>query len=370
MVYVKEFQKEEPIINAQPISKTSELNIKVWVNRLKYDTVFKYSYLILYLVSSLIGIFFIMGIDLWYRANRYVIDILCIAIFIFSLFVGLKNPEYFHRLILENKAIFKNEKTFENYKKEIENAFKSKWEFIVPFFMGIGAFFFVFGGNFLINFEYGEWGGEKVYVEGITRIIYIISLFLVSVAYFILFTLAFSAIVIIIITFRCINKLGSEKFQLKVSYKELKIGAFNEIGKFIMSINIPVIAGSTFISIVGLFYIFTYRGTATSYIGYYYIGLGLAISVIMAFLLYKNTLHIHNSIVTHKEGLKAKIIGSIQDNLSEDNVNYMEIQAIHHFYNEILNISNWPFNPTSIKKFLITLGSSVVPFILSLFGLV
>ncbi|GAH06174.1 unnamed protein product, partial [marine sediment metagenome] len=48
---------------------------------------------------------------------------------------------------------------------------------------------------------------------------------------------------------------------------------------------------------------------------------------------------------------------------------YKTIHSIHEYYDRIDEINDWPFNPTSIKKLVITLGSSVVPLLLSFIGL-
>ena len=47
---------------------------------------------------------------------------------------------------------------------------------------------------------------------------------------------------------------------------------------------------------------------------------------------------------------------------------YDTLEKINIYYDRIESISDWPFNPKSIKKLVITLGSSVVPLLLSFIG--
>lgn len=174
----------------------------------------------------------------------------------------------------------------------------------------------------------------------------------------------------IINTFASINILGMFEFPLKVTYEDLKIGAFNEIGKFIISTTIPIITFASFISLLGLYQIFFMQDFI---IGFFFVIMGFFVSVILAILLYRDTIHIHESIMKHKNKLKRKTIKKIQQLLedgddNEIDINFSEIETIHHFYNEVLDINDWPFNPTSIKKLVITLGSSLIPLLLSLFG--
>lgn len=186
--------------------------------------------------------------------------------------------------------------------------------------------------------------------------------------------LVFSCFILLIYSFSCINKLGSNDFPLKVTYEDLKIGAFEKIGKFIISINIPVIIASSFLSIIGLYQILIVRDLV---VGFTIILIGFSATVSLAILLYRDTLHIHNAILEHKNKLKKRTIGNIQELLNNDEDDTKEIKSSkietihfhHRFYNEILNINDWPFNPTSIRKLAITLGSSVLPLLLSFFGI-
>ena len=74
-----------------------------------------------------------------------------------------------------------------------------------------------------------------------------------------------------------------------------------------------------------------------------------------------------------KDDLKHLLIQEIQSLTKSTEIDvhkkYKTISNIHDYYDKIDNVSDWPFNPTSIKKLVITLGSSVVPLIISFFGI-
>ena len=72
-----------------------------------------------------------------------------------------------------------------------------------------------------------------------------------------------------------------------------------------------------------------------------------------------------------KQNLKLNILKQVQKNLLRHprEINFHEIFNIHEFYDEIDKISDWPFNPTSIRKLTITFSTSVLPLLLSFFGI-
>jgi len=211
---------------------------------------------------------------------------------------------------------------------------------------------------------------------GITLIIAIIDIILWSIAFFLLYLVALSGFLSLIITYQCLNKLGhkkrkKEEYRLNIKYEHLKTGVFNEIGKFIMGFTIPTIVLGTFISIIGLFYIFS--GLLIS--GYIYIISGLVLDALIVFLLYRNTLKIHYAITDTKSQILKDVAKDIQTLNAKPSSEielpqkYEALLNLVSFYDSVEEITDWPFDPASIKKLLLTLASSVVPLGLSLFGL-
>jgi len=182
-----------------------------------------------------------------------------------------------------------------------------------------------------------------------------------------------SGLVIIIITFMCINKLGNEEYPLNVLYQDLKIGAFEEIGKFVISLSIPSILLSTGFSVIGLLNILIFKAF---FVGYTLLIVGLVITLIFSYLLYTNTTNLHDAITRFKFNLKYQLIEEIQNLTTEEKdeykldrtKKYQTIRNIHDYYEKIDEINDWPFNPKSIRKLTITFFSSILPLIMSLFG--
>ena len=182
---------------------------------------------------------------------------------------------------------------------------------------------------------------------------------------FIFVLLIASGVLLLFSFFKGINALG-DKFSLRVTFRNLKLGYFDDIGKFIMSVSIPTILFSTFYSILGFYIIVVIRNL---FLGYAFMGISIVLTIIISSLLYKNTLNIHNSIVLSKKNLKISLLKDI-DALSslKSKSKYDTLEKINIYYDRIESISDWPFNPKSIKKLVITLGSSVVPLLLSFIG--
>jgi len=348
---------------------------KLWVHRLKFNTSLMSIFFIIYFASWILSVFFIMGIDLWLSANRYIIDAFCIVIFLFGIHIGKKVPKNFNDMITNNQEIFLTPNSYKEFLELFQKAIKSKTEYYFPLLCSVLMFLAILGEGFLNDFSYNEWGGVKVPTVGLNRILLVIFLFLLALAYSILVLLVFSGIIVIVIILRSLNKIGSNQFPLKVTYKDLRLGAFNDIGKFIISLSIPLIAASTFLSVIGLFYIYSFNTLSAYAIGYSYLIFGTGVSIIFSILLYKNTTHIHESIVRYKLEMKTKILDEIEvlnassSSMSGEFQKYTIIRDLHEYFDRIDKISDWPFNPTSLKKLVITLLSSIVPFILSFFGL-
>ncbi|MHA1414147.1 MAG: hypothetical protein ACTSO4_16205 [Promethearchaeota archaeon] len=289
---------------------------------------------------------------------------------IIGIYIGNKIVKSLDNLIGSYKNIFYTEEKYKEYINYLYRTYKSKIELYLPLILGIiyGVFQFMNNYNNLIN-------GYNIgfYIENdFLKILNVINNLFFTAWYTVSIIIIFSIIINLINAFRCLNKLGSKNFPLKVSYEDLELGAFNSIGKYVISITIPSLILSTFFSILGLYILLIFKDIV---IGYFYMITSLLLTAILSFLLYKNTIHIHEAIVKYKEDLKADLINEIrrihQFNNEEMpvNVKYDTIYKIYDYYDRVKSISDWPFDPTSVKKFLATFSSSILPFILSFFGI-
>ena len=341
--------------------------INNWMKRIKFNTRLKYSFIILYFFWIFVEIFVVSGI-MNYLTGMLFADLLTILVFLVGIHVGSKTPKDFQEMIIDNKNIFKSNEIFLDYIEAVKDIFKSKKEFLIPLLLGLLLLLGFLQADFSTNFEYATLSGKTYILVGAEQTLYMIVRIIYAILYCILALVAFSAILIVFNTFKCLNKLGMKQYRLNVTYKDLKTGSFEAIGRFIMKLSLPMIILSTFISIFGLIGVLVLNDPV---FGYMQLGLGIVVTFIMSFLLYKNTINIHKAISKYKLELKDQVLKKIQQNLLAPprEIDYDEICDLHDFYDEVDTIYDWPFNPASIKKLTITLGSSVFPLLLSFFGI-
>jgi len=376
MFYDKSNEKENSKIDINEVAYDERLDrIKFWKNRIKFDSAFLYTWFIIYFFQAVVNNYFYYII--FKEINFPFFDILVLSTMIFALYIEKLIKGSFEDLIVSNKEIFQSKESFQRYLNYMYNKFDSKLEKYLPiiFILIYVAILFLFmdlWGNLLFGGHL--WGDFMIptdfYFLNIIKII-----LEVGFVWSTWFLVVGSGLIIIITTFLCINQLGSETFPLNVTYEELKIGAFEKIGKFVISLSIPSILISTVFSILGLINIYLFE---EFFVGYIYLFIGLFITIIFAYLLYKNTINLHEAIKRFKFNLKYDLIKEIQNLTTEKEENYnlnrsqkfQTIRNIHHYYDRIDEINDWPFNPKSFRKLTITFLSSILPLILSFFGLI
>lgn len=364
-----------PITNSQQNFLTKK---NYWINWIKFDTNFYLIFFILEFIAISLK-FYLIGFELYFLGFSIYADLLVIIFFIIALYYCKKLPKKVEETIINIKSIFLfkeedskdyNDKYFQDYKKYIIKVFNNKYQRFLPLLAGIIAFIVV-SGPILNGWSVMEIDDKIIQLNSDQIPLYFIQWLAYALASVILLILVFSALTQVVTTFSCINKMGSEKFKLTISYKDIKTGTFEILGVLIISLTIPIIILATIIGLIGSYFIIAFKG----YIyGILFLILGIIISVLMTFLLYKDTLSIHQEISKWKNNLlkytvkQIEVLLNKEDFSSNSSIEYERIQEIHKFFNEVSKVNDWPFNPTSLKKLVITLGSSVLPVILSLLG--
>ena len=353
--------------------------IKFWRNRIFFDTPLKYIMIPIFFLNFMLE-FYLVGMP-YILDGTFLRFLMYVSVFSYCVYLGARIPYKFDNLITSNKKILSLQKVEvdEDHIKRVENTYDTFVDYIrqtfswrIEFWGGIifalGFFFmdlYYFG--FRTNFAYRMVAGERVYYSPQDIPLSILWVFDTALVFFFIAIITVSTLFMIIATFMCINKLGSEEYPLNVKYADLKIGAFNEIGQFILSLTIPTIVVFTSFSIIGLIQVFIFR---EAFVGFVVVAIGSMGILAMAVLLYMNTIHIHEAITDFKDKLKNSLINQVQDMLLDEiDRDFNKIQKIHAFYERVESINDWPFNPASIKKLTITLGSSVLPLVLSIFGI-
>lgn len=331
---------------------------RYWINRIKYDTPFFISFFILFFLDITV-IIILNGLSSYIESAGYLNHLVYFGSIIFLLYILNKGPKVFLKTMKDKANIFETEVDFINYLSYFYKICKSKLEFYLPIVIAIIY-------EVVIISIYNDRFSGILNLTGWLYVLNILQLILGMVWMFIFVLLIASGVLLLFSFFKGINALG-DKFSLRVTFRNLKLGYFDDIGKFIMSVSIPTILFSTFYSILGFYIIVVIRNL---FLGYAFMGISIVLTIIISSLLYKNTLNIHNSIVLSKKNLKISLLKDI-DALSslKSKSKYDTLEKINIYYDRIESISDWPFNPKSIKKLVITLGSSVVPLLLSFIGL-
>ena len=214
------------------------------------------------------------------------------------------------------------------------------------------------------------WINEWFYHVGVDRIFNIIYIVNHCLFYIILYPMIVSAFYNYIRIFLSINEIGSDKYPLAITFSDLRIGTINKIGGFIISISIPALLMATTVGINGSMMLLYYKeiNSITSYLETL---IGIPTVVLLSVLLYKCTMKIHFAIVDFKEKLYWDINSEIEIELVKENnlKDFNRITQMNIFYEKLEKIQDWPFDPTSLKKFTVTSLSTLFPIILSLFGI-
>lgn len=359
---------------------------KYWINYLKFDTpLFLIYYAFVFIRFS--TIIAMIGIERYIGGMFYGTDILVSLIFIIAVYFCRIIPKKVQEtlidtksiLIDENKIMYKEE-TYHKFIDFVSRSFSKKKQKYIPLIAGIITILVNLGPIFT-GWDTFNVAGKDIELNDEQAILNIIQWLGTILTMVLLLILCFSVLMQIITTFSCINKL-EKSYKLHVTYSDLKTGIFENLGLLIITLTIPIILIATIVGLTGAFMVIAFNNF---FIGPILIALGISITFMMTYLLYKDTISIHQAIIIWKNNLLMRTANDIEIILKSENMLYIEnngnnyelnsidydkVQQIHNFYDEILEINDWPFNPTSIKKLVITVGSSIFPVLLSLLGLV
>jgi hypothetical protein len=196
---------------------------------------------------------------------------------------------------------------------------------------------------------------------------YMIQIFFFSFNYVLGGMMAFSLLFLFFNFFLGVSKLGTEKFPLNVTYISIKSGSFHNIGKTVINVSVPLLLISTGVGIFGLLNMYFLDNNV--FFGFMEILFGILISVFILILLYRDTIHVHQSIVEFKGKLVDESIEILEKEMRQEKIDYIRVSSINHFISEVENTSDWPFDPASLRKFFVAFATTFLPFILSFIGI-
>ena len=339
--------------------KVTKKHWKYWVNRIRFDSIFCLSFFVIFIICWILRNLYIVGLEEYIRTAGYLMDLIYLGTVVFLLYILNRGPYELTNLINKNREIFKNIDDFNKYMGNVRSIYDSKTELYIPVIITVifQICYLLFLAPIIAPID--EILRSPLYLT--TYILYVIwsSIFILLVS---------SGFILFITAFIWINKLGKKEYPLNVTFANLKSGVFDNIGMFVLKISIPSSLVGTFYSILGLYMVLVLKNI----LGYTFIAVSMLATFIVILLLYKNTIHVHESIILFKKGLKLNLLESIDlvEKTEDLSQRYQTIYNINNYFEKIDEISDWPFDPGSIKKILLTIISSVVPFVLSLFGIV
>jgi hypothetical protein len=309
-------------------------------------------------------------------------NIMYILLMIYCIYLTFMIPANFQNAIIQSKRIFTREEeigstdqvkidytSYNKYTIYSTAVFKQSREF----WLGLIAFIVMFIVQIVYFGAITDWYQFKViagvphYFNPVERRYFIIGNMIGTTLMSLMAMMVCSAICVLFFMFDAMNQLGNERFSLDISYSDLRSDQLNQLGKQLMAITIPMILGLSLVSVIGLVNLYVFR---EGIIGITFIALGSSGVVLFVILLYYNTLAIHAAITKCKSELCAELLKEIQAEINKkDLCDFQKVYHMHLLYEKYEQISDWPFDPTSLRKLGLTMASSLTPIILSLFSL-
>lgn len=356
----------------------SNLKVSAWKSlfsyrfkRLSLLSLISIIFFILYAIVEL-GYLILVGHEFYLSVFQYYFNILIVSVFILSIYMLLKIPSGLKKKIDKVEIVFIEKKNYQNYLLDINRLFKKTYIIIMPIFVGIlVAVFYLYSTGIATNFEYLIWAGEIIYFEGF-QIIYFVIIKSFALVFYFLFTIVFSmALIFGTLSFICLNKIGTKKYPLNITYRDLRGGILRNIGDFILSIAIGVLIFAILWSILGFIHIYLFQMILH---GLFYLTTGLSITIIGIIVLVDYIYHNHREIVKGKDKLLNQLLEDIHKITSQsftnfDPKNFQRLKFLEEYFDRIENISDWSFNTLRIRElFFALLIDLIIPVILFIVG--
>ncbi|MHA1733900.1 MAG: hypothetical protein ACTSU5_18315 [Promethearchaeota archaeon] len=353
------------------IEETGEFQFKInnyWFEDWKFDTplvqlVFWAS--ILFQSAVLVYSF---GFSNFLKSDGLLIYGIECLIFSVDLFFLKKIPKKTSEFIKSSKGLFLTEEKFEEYARNLEGRLFSKSVkrrvllvgIFVPAYILLGGIPVILSGTLNMGTTDGTLSTTN---HPVLAVIYHLS---GLPLYFVWAATTMGALSIVVTTFGAISKLGKE-YRLKLSFIDLKLGSLHKLGSIVISMGIPSILLSTGLTILGLLELFW---ISNLYLGVGYLLFSVFFNAMFVYLTYKSTIDVHEAITIYKLELKKQFKKEINRIVRQPvgEIDFKRLEEIHDFFDEVDKINDWPLNPTSMKKFGVTMLSSIVPIVLSPLG--
>ncbi|MFX0099832.1 MAG: hypothetical protein ACFFCS_09625 [Candidatus Hodarchaeota archaeon] len=337
-------------------------DFRYFPERMRLNSKLKYVFLLILLCALTFTYLFSEVLFLDY--GNWIYGFLWFILFYSLLYVGYRIRREFERLMFQSLEIFKNRDVFELYidytKKSLNPKREGNLSFTIATFGSCGTLIY------LVAYLNPDLLGYSDVFENSPLHFGVLALIFWAITYFYSGGICASAFFFGFNTFNIFMKLGTKEFPISLNYKDLKSNSLIAFGKRTLFMCSIFAIMTSVIGIIGLIYIIIYNDMIAGLAG---VLLGFIISIILLYIFFKLSIHLHNIIVGIKSDLKTEILSDIQITLDDSpsiGEKYDTLHKMHSFYNEIENINEWPFNLSSILKLTFSVISAFFPFIFTI----
>ncbi|MHA1734332.1 MAG: hypothetical protein ACTSU5_20525, partial [Promethearchaeota archaeon] len=306
-----------------------------------------------------------LGSAYWQTQNFFT-DVATALVLILVVAMNALFPSRTRGLLAQIDEIFVNERTFRNFLGSMQESLKSGLVRVLPVILaaaasGVQLFGAVKVGFVLlvnVNGVYLDPVGPNIWTAA--------SHVLFSAVLFFSALFAFSIIMAFLKIVLAISSIGNDEFRIDITYMDLKVGTYQEIGVFPLSMGLIMIMSATMLGVLGYFYLSVLKSAT----GYWFMLIMLVVDSVAVFCIFYSTVTIHNQIVEFKEDLTGRLKDYINRALAVgmEKVDFGNLQRMNRFCDEVHKIGDWPLNPASVKKIALSLLSGLLPFMLTIFA--
>lgn len=342
---------------------SANLNFNSWLFRISRSKSTFLLYATIYAIDILI-INYIEGMQIYLKNYGPFFDIINLLIISYSLITLRKIPKIITELVNSNVLDNKN---FNKFKKYTEKSISTKKLYILPIILsGIYLFITIIFYDIFINYSQLNQWGVVVNVSDEKMLLIIMKSINWALNSFVIF-ITLQTLVYIYIYFKCINRLGTSSFPLKIHFEDLQVGFFKELGHNITQFSIPTIFLATALGILGVISIYIMK---VLNVGVEFSTVSIIILILIISLFYRSTINIHKTIVTCKIKIKKKLLHQINNEMNNiRSIDFVKINNIQSVLNNLNKINEWPYNHGSLKKIGSIMMTTIIPIIISFLGI-